>query len=203
MTMIAYIKGKLVMIQEESVVLDVDGIGYEIICPNPFIYQKYMDQETFIYTYHHVREDVQCLFGFKDEDQKLLFTKLISVSGIGPKSAINMIGTVQVPDFIAAIEQEDEKYLTQFPGVGKKTARQIILDLLAKSTLLYIITEPKKMETTTNTMNEPDLTEVREALQALGYKQDEINSIKPTLKQFELAQTNELIKKALALLVKQ
>lgn len=201
--MIAYIKGKLVMIQEESVVLDVDGIGYEIICPNPFIYQKYMDQETFIYTYHHVREDVQCLFGFKDEDQKLLFTKLISVSGIGPKSAINMIGTVQVPDFIAAIEQEDEKYLTQFPGVGKKTARQIILDLKGKLSGLFTITEPNKMETTTNTMNESDLTEVQEALKALGYTQGEINSIKPTLKQSELAQTNELIKKALALLVKQ
>src|SRR5699024_10950571 len=142
----------------------------------------------------------QCLFGFKDEDQKLLFTKLISVSGIGPKSAINMIGTVQVPDFIAAIEQDDEKYLTQFPGVGKKTARQIILDLKGKLSELYNITEPNKKETTTN---EPDLTEVQEALKALGYTQVETNSIKPTLKQSELAQTNELIKKALALLVKQ
>src|SRR5699024_5291497 len=163
--------------------------------------QKYMDQETFIYTYHHVREDVQCLFGFKDEDQKLLFTKLISVSGIGPKSAINMIGTVQVPDFIAAIEQEDEKYLTQYLDIGKKkTSRQIILDLKGKLSELFTITEPNKMETTTNTMNEPDLTEVQEALKALGYTQGEINSIKPTLKQSELAQTNELIKKALALL---
>src|SRR5699024_2671980 len=120
-----------------------------------------------------------------------------------PKSAINMIGTVQVPDFIAAIEQEDEKYLTQFPGVGKKTARQIILDLKGKLSGLFTITEPNKMETTTNTMNEPDLTEVQEALKALGYTQGEINSIKPTLKQSELAQTNEPIKKALALRVKQ
>src|SRR5699024_12706362 len=112
MTMIAYIKVKLVMIQEESVVLDVDGIGYEIICPNPFIYQKYMDQASLIYTYHHVREDVQCLFGFKDEDRKLLFTKLISVSGLGRKSAIILTGTVQVPDCLAPIDQEDEKHLT-------------------------------------------------------------------------------------------
>src|SRR5699024_4343845 len=199
----AYIKGKLVMIQEESVVLDGDGIGYEIICPNPFIYQKYMDQETFIYTYHHVREDVQCLFGFKDDDQKLLFTKLISVAGRGPKRAINKIGTVQGSDVMAAIEQEDEKYLTQFPRVENKTARQLILDLKGKLSGLITITEPNKMETTTNTMNEPDLTEVQEALKALGYTQGEINSIKPTLKQSELVQTNELIKKALALLVKQ
>src|SRR5699024_7023004 len=203
MTMIAYIKGKLVMIQEESVVQDVDGIGYEIICPNPFIYQQYMDQEKLIYTYHHVREDVQCLVVVKDEDQKLLFMKLISDSGVAPKRAVNMLGPGQAPDFNAAIEQEDEKYLTQFPGVEKKTARQIILDLKGKLPGLFTITEPNKKETTTNTMNEPDLTEVQEALKALGYTQGEINSIKPTLKQSELVQTNELIKKALALLVKQ
>src|SRR5699024_11545792 len=109
--------------------------------------------------------------------------------------------TMQEQDFSADIEQEDEKYLTKFPGVGKKTARQIILDLKGKLSGLFTITEPNKMETTTNTMNDPDLTEVQEALKALGYTQGEINSIKPTLKQSELAQTNELIKKALALLV--
>ena len=201
--MIAYIKGQLEYIQEETIVIDVHGIGYEIICPNPFVFQASLKKELFIHTYHHVREDVQQLFGFKDEDEKYLFTKLISVSGIGPKSAIGILGSVNVPDFIAAVETEDEKYLTQFPGVGKKTARQIILDLKGKLSGLFTITEPNKMETTTNTMNEPDLTEVQEALKALGYTQGEINSIKPTLKQSELAQTNELIKKALALLVKQ
>lgn len=189
------------MIQEESVVLDVNGIGYEIICPNPFIYQKHMDQETFIHTYHHVREDIQCLFGFQDEDEKLLFIKLISVSGIGPKSAINMIGTVQVPDFIAAIEQEDEKYLTQFPGVGKKTARQIILDLKGKLSGLFSI-EPKTGGSSAKS-NEPDLTEVQEALKALGYTQAEIRPIIPSLRESELIKTDELVKKALGLLVKQ
>src|SRR5699024_11736139 len=123
---------------------------------------------------------------------KLLFTKLISVSGIGPKSAINMIGTVQVPDFIAAIEQEDEKYLTQFPGVGKKTARQIILDLKGKLSGLFTITEQNKMETTTNTMNEPELTEVQEALKSIGFTQDEIYSYNPTIKYSELALTIDL-----------
>src|SRR5690625_5538807 len=75
---------------------------------------------------------MQQLYGFKDEDEKFLFTKLISVSGIGPKSAIGILGNAQVNEFIAAVEREDEKYLTQFPGVGKKTARQIILDLKGK-----------------------------------------------------------------------
>src|SRR5699024_11377077 len=109
------------------------------------------------------------------ENQKNLYTKLIYVIRKSTKSAINMIRTVQIPDFIAAIKQENEKYLTQFPGVRKKTARQIILDLKGKLSGLFTITEPNKMETTTNTMNEPDLTEVQEALKALGYTQGEIN----------------------------
>ncbi|HZW68879.1 MAG TPA: Holliday junction branch migration protein RuvA, partial [Pseudogracilibacillus sp.] len=82
--MIAYLKGKLVFIQEESIIIDVGGVGYEVLCPNPFIFQKSLDKELFIFTYHHVREDIAQLFGFKDEDEKYLFTKLISVSGIGP-----------------------------------------------------------------------------------------------------------------------
>src|SRR5690625_2914593 len=130
--MIAYVKGIITFIQENAVIVDVNGIGYEIICPDPFVFQSYLKKETFIYTYHHVREDVQSLYGFKTEDEKLLFEKLISVSGIGPKSAVTILGSVHVPEFIGAVEQEDEKYLTQFPGVGKKTARQIILDLKGK-----------------------------------------------------------------------
>ncbi len=137
--MIAYIKGKVTFIQEDSIIIDVQGIGYEIICPNPFVFQSYLQKELFIYTYHHVREDIQCLYGFKDEDEKQLFTQLISVSGIGPKSAIAILGSVHVPDFVAAVESEDEKYLTQFPGVGKKTARQIILDLKGKLTSMFFI----------------------------------------------------------------
>src|SRR5690625_2783328 len=130
--MIAYMKGILTYIQDNSVIVDVNGIGNEIFCANPFSFQQQMDKEVFVYTYHHVREDVQALYGFKTEDEKFLFEQLISVSGIGPKSAITILGTVHVPDFISAVERENEKYLTQFPGVGKKTARQIILDLKGK-----------------------------------------------------------------------
>ena len=199
--MIAYVKGRLVTIQEESVILDVNGIGYEIICPNPFAYQRDMQQEVLIRTYHHVREDIQCLFGFRDEDEKLLFTKLISVSGIGPKSAVAILGAVQVPDFITAIETEDEKYLTQFPGVGKKTARQIILDLKGKLTNLFTLSRSENHESLV-TANAENITEVQEALIALGYSRAEINPIIPELKKSESTKTEELVKVALGLLVK-
>ena len=199
--MIAYIKGKLTFIQEESIVIDVYGVGYEIICPNPFVFQASLNQELFVHTFHHVREDVQQLFGFKDEDEKYLFIKLISVSGIGPKSAIGILGSVHVPDFIAAVETEDEKYLTQFPGVGKKTARQIILDLKGKLTNMLVVEETPKSSPMTQT-NISHLKEAKEALLALGYTDREIQLVLPTLQQEEITQTDEAIRRALALLVK-
>lgn len=199
--MIAYIRGKVAFIQEDSIIVDVAGVGYEIICPNPFIFQSSLKKELFIHTYHHVREDVQCLYGFKDEDEKYLFTKLISVSGIGPKSAIAILGSANVPDFIAAVEQEDEKFLTQFPGVGKKTARQIILDLKGKlSNILQI--DGELVGATQQTSNSISMAEAKEALKALGYVEREINQIMPQLLKENITQTDELVRKALTLLVK-
>lgn len=201
--MIAYIKGKLTSIQDDSVVVDVGGIGYEIICGNPFSFQSSLNEEVFIHTYHHVREDVQSLYGFKNEDEKYLFTKLISVSGIGPKSGIAIQGSVDVSEFVAAVEQEDEKYLTQFPGVGKKTARQIILDLKGKLTSLLTISDQldeigTKQQTVPNNLNE-----AQEALKALGYSEQEIRAIVPALRKEEDLNTDEIIRKALALLMKK
>ncbi len=198
--MIAYIKGKVTFIQEDSIIIDVNGIGYEIICPNPFIFQSYLQKELFIHTYHHVREDTQSLFGFKDEDEKQLFTKLISVSGIGPKSAIAILGTVHVPDFVAAVEGEDEKYLTQFPGVGKKTARQIILDLKGKLTSMFTI--EKTIDLLNNELDPHHLNEAIEALKSLGYSEKEINRIVPELRESDMKEIDHLIRHALSLLVK-
>src|SRR5690625_4050189 len=130
--MIAYIKGALTYIQDNSIVVDVHGIGYEIFCADPFSFQQQLEEEVFVYTYHHVREDVQALYGFKTEDEGVLFEELISGSGIGAKSAITILGTVHVADFMSAVEREDGRYLSRFPGVGKKAARQIILDLKGK-----------------------------------------------------------------------
>src|SRR5690625_1303224 len=178
--MIAYVKGIVTFIQEDAVIVDVNGIGYEIICPDPFVFQSFLEKETFIYTYHHVREDVQSLYGFKTEDEKFLFEKLISVSGIGPKSAISILGSVHVPHFIGAVEREDEKYLTQFPGVGKKTARQIILDLKGKLTSIVSI-EADKEEVNQSNEGQEQLSEAEEALKALGYSEREIRSILPQL----------------------
>lgn len=199
--MIAYIKGNVTYIQDNAIVIDVSGVGYEIICPNPYVFEKYMGEELFIHTYHHVREDIQSLYGFKDEDEKYLFTKLISVSGIGPKSAVTILGRVDVPHFIAAVETEDEKYLTQFPGVGKKTARQIILDLKGKLTNMVTL-ETVSDETKKVATNHTAFEDAKGALKSLGYTEREINRIVPELQAEELEQTDAIIRRALVLLTK-
>src|SRR5699024_7984608 len=116
--MIAYVKGHLASIQNDSVIVDVNGIGYEIICLNPFDFQSSLNQFIKIHTYHHVREDLHALYGFTDEEEKKLFMHLISVSGIGPKNALTILTHVNVPAFVTAIEREDDKFLTGFPGIG-------------------------------------------------------------------------------------
>ena len=91
-----------------------------------------------MYTHLHVREDAQQLFAFKTLDQRELFRKLIQVSGIGPKGALAILASGNPTQVISAIEQEDEKFLVKFPGVGKKTARQMILDLKGKLDSLMV-----------------------------------------------------------------
>ncbi|MFC3039279.1 Holliday junction branch migration protein RuvA [Virgibacillus xinjiangensis] len=203
--MIAYIKGKLVQILDEAVIVDVQGIGYEIFCANPFAFQDSFGKEVQIDTYHHVREDAHILYGFKKAAEKYLFTKLISVSGIGPKGALGILSSVDAAGFAAAIEREDEKFLTGFPGVGKKTARQMILDLKGKLTDLVVsqqdmpVDEPKDYDRPDNNTL---LDEACEALRALGYSEKELRSIRPELQKEKSAGTDELIRKALSLLMK-
>jgi len=198
--MIAYIRGVLTVITDESIIVDVNGIGYEIICANPFSFQTTLNEEVHIHTYHHVRDDAQILYGFKHEEEKHLFMKLISVSGIGPKSGLAIQGNVTVADFVAAVEREDEKYLMSFPGIGKKTARQIILDLKGKLTNFVSLSEESDAEKTVDESALQTFRETEEALQALGYQQQEIQQIMPQLREFHHEPTNTLVRKALVLL---
>ncbi|WP_088050756.1 Holliday junction branch migration protein RuvA [Virgibacillus dakarensis] len=199
--MIAYIKGIVASIHEDSVIMDVQGVGYEIICANPFVFQTLLNKEAFVYTYHYVREDTQVLYGFKNQDEKSLFQKLLQVSGIGPKGALAILSSVNVGDFVAAVEREDDKFLTSFPGIGKKTARQVILDLKGKlTTMLSLEVQPTTLEVIEATGK--GLTDAQEALKALGYSDREIRAIMPKLRNEETENTDELIRKALGLLVK-
>jgi holliday junction DNA helicase RuvA len=200
MTMIAYIRGKIAEITDQAVFIEANGVGYEVICPNPFRFQSKLGLIEKIYTYHHVREDAQVLFGFEKIDEKTLFAKILNVSGVGPKGALAVLAQTSVNDFVAAIEQENEKFLTTFPGVGKKTARQMILDLKGKLPFTYSMEEVS--EVTNSKTTNMALDEALEALKALGYSDREVMLIKPKLQELEIQETDHYVKKGLALMMK-
>ncbi|MCM3611359.1 Holliday junction branch migration protein RuvA [Planococcus sp. MERTA32b] len=195
-----YIKGRVTRVTPEYLVIEQAGIGWQIFAPNPY---SFGSDELQVFLHHHVREDAQLLFGFPTLEQRELFRKLISVSGIGPKGALAILASGQPQHVIEAIEREDESYLVKFPGVGKKTARQMILDLKGK--LAEFFGDPFEDNDEAGgllSVEDNELEEAMLALGALGYSEREINKVKPKLKDLDL-NTEAYMKKALQLLLKQ
>lgn len=197
-----YIKGHVTRVTPEYVVLEQVGIGWQVMTPNPFAFHV-TDEVQQVFTYLHVREDTQLLIGFKTLEQRELFRKLITVSGIGPKGALAILANGLPSQVVSAIEREDEGFLVQFPGVGKKTARQMILDLKGKLHDLFTEIDLPDSEDTLLTLAESDeLDEAMLALTALGYSDRELKKVKPKLEKEEL-DTEGYMRLALKLLLKQ
>lgn len=131
--MIAHLRGKLLAKQPHVIVVDVQGVGYEVTIPvSTYSSLPQEGEDVAIRIYTQVREDAIALFGFATSDEKTLFEKLISVSGIGPKLAITVLSGVAVPELISAIRAQQSDRLTKIPGVGKKTAERMVLELKDK-----------------------------------------------------------------------
>ncbi|PHV71051.1 Holliday junction branch migration protein RuvA [Sporanaerobium hydrogeniformans] len=194
--MITYIRGKLVELGESFIVIETNGIGYEIFC-NGYTFEVTLGKEEKIYIYEHIKEDSYDLYGFKTKEDKELFKKLISVSGIGPKGGMQILNKYATSEVIGYITQGDTKALSKVSGIGPKTAQRLVLELkdsLAKLALAEI----PLLQT-----GKEDYKEVKEeaieALMILGYGQNESKKAVEAL--FEYQDTSEkLIKKALSLL---
>jgi len=194
-----YINGTVTDISPQYIVIDNYGIGYQLFTPNPYLFSK--DKSYKIYTYLHVREDAQILYGFQTKDARDFFLKLLNVSGIGPKGALAILASGEPAQIASAIEQENENFLTSFPGVGKKTARQIILDLKGK--LEYFLKDDvaeNVISVNVSNLQNEQLDEAILALEALGYSQKELKKIIPLLEKNPMT-TDQYIKMALKLLV--
>ncbi|MEH7236165.1 Holliday junction branch migration protein RuvA [Bacillus sp. JJ1562] len=200
--MIEFIKGTVEYISPEYIVIENNGVGYQIYSPNPFVFKR--ESPETVYTYQHVREDILALYGFKTREERALFLKLLNVTGIGPKGGLAILASGEPQQVIRAIENEDEKFLVKFPGVGKKTARQIILDLKGKLHDLMpslhpdLFSEDHELEIDTSYT---ELDEAVEALKVLGYAEREIKKVLPELRKEKLT-TDQYIKKALQKLLK-
>lgn len=204
--MYEYLKGMVTFIGPAYIVMELNGIGYLLYIANPFRFSKQLNQETIIYVHQAVREDAITLYGFKDYNEKQLYLKLISVSGIGPKSGLAILANDDHAGLVQAIENEEVSYLVKFPGVGKKTAAQIILDLKGKLDDLDIMSQPLggaiQQELSLSHKQGP-VNEALEALTALGYSAKEIKNIEPEIRKMNKETTDAYLREALRLLMKK
>ena len=194
--MYEYLKGNITIVKPDFIVVDVNGVGYKVFSPSPYAYQE--GQKVRVFIEQIVRDTGVTLYGFQTEDDKGLFLKLLSVSGIGPKSAVAIMAAEDSNSLAEAIEQGEVKYLTRFPGVGKKTASQIVLDLKGK--LGDYVKKANKEALAEVT---PELNDALLALLALGYTKKEVDRITPALIEEEKTTADQYIKKGLALLLKK
>ena len=176
-----YIKGVITDIKSNSIILDNNGIGFEIYTPNPFAFSEGI--EYIVYVYQYIREDEMSLYGFKTKEEKELFLKLIDVKGLGPKMALPIIAMGSISGISDAINRENILYLKKFPKIGDKLARQMILDLKGK------------LDVTGEVLALDESDELLEALKGLGYKDKDIKSILPKVNK------EQQIKEALRLLI--
>jgi Holliday junction DNA helicase RuvA len=131
--MIGSLKGILVSKSATDVLLDVSGVGYQVSVPLSTLSElPETGTNAFLHIYTHVREDALQLFGFLTQEEKRIFITLLSISGIGPRVALNIISGISHDDFLKAVESEDITLLTRVPGLGKKTAHRIVLELKGK-----------------------------------------------------------------------
>lgn len=131
--MIGSLRGKLISRRPDNVIVEVNGVGYHVNVPlNILSTLPEEGSNIFLHTYTHVREDALQLYGFSTEDEKKIFTTLLGITGIGPKMALNILSGISRNDFVEAIEKEDVALLCRIPGLGKKTAHRLILELRDK-----------------------------------------------------------------------
>lgn len=197
--MIAYIIGTVSALLKDSLILECGGIGYQIYVPSSLINQTTIGDEIRVHTYLAIREDAITLYGFKTKDDLSLFKLLIGVSGIGPKGAVSVLSTLDADDLRFAVLSDDVETITKIPGIGRKTAQKLILDLKDKLDLEDAF-EKKAAGNNGGTIpaeGSPQSDAVM-AMVALGYPSTEaLRAVKKAAAEDDTLDTEALLKKAL------
>lgn len=165
--MIGRLRGILVSTKETTICVEVGGVGYEVqMTPKDAASLPGVGEEIVVHTHTHVREDEISLYGFAAETDREMFRILLTASGVGPRVAMGLLGSMAATDLIRAIVNDDPDALTVAPGVGKRGAQKIVLELASKLA-------GREIETRSGS----DLAAVRQALEGLGYSTPEINEV--------------------------
>jgi Holliday junction DNA helicase RuvA len=203
--MIAYLSGKLLEKEANLIIVDVGGVGYEVIIPLSTFYDLgEIGEEVSLRIYTHVREDVFQLFGFKTVRERELFLLLISVSGIGPKSAITALSGMSADEIIGAIRQNNLARLNSIPGVGKKTAERLVIELRDKiGKLSAVSAEEMRAEGIPQTSGDEVYDDAISALVNLGYQRNAAEkALKQAMQEGTEMSVQKLLRRSLQLLAK-
>ena len=189
--MIGYIKGNVLNATDGVVLLENNGVGYEIICSASVFQKLASDKKGEVYTYLAVREDGVSLFGFESLEEKAMFLKLISVSGVGPKMGITVLSGMKLSDLAIKIATSDVKGLSKVKGLGKKTAERIILELREK--IGQDMTEQGEDSAVEEIVNDADMDDAIIALMSLGFTKTECVSAVKGAKQAGVVGVEKII----------
>jgi Holliday junction DNA helicase RuvA len=201
--MIASLTGRLAAKHPGGVVIDVQGVGYDVLIPLSTYYRiPEPDESASLFIHTHVREDAIQLFGFLTRREKEAFLMLLSVSGIGPKLALNVLSTLNVEDLVVAIRDENYKTLASVPGIGKKSAGRLSLELkdkVEKLTMAADIRPAKPRDPSTQLVDD-----ALSALVNLGYRAADVKDVLTAVMATRIGDTplSELIRAALKELAK-
>ncbi len=197
--MYSYIIGKVISKSKNILILENNNIGYEIYMTEIALSELNIDEEAKIYTYYNVTQDNISLFGFKNLEEKKMFENLISVSKIGAKTAIGILSSISTAELAISIITNDINRLSKLPGIGKKTAQRLVLEVIDKVKTEEIIFTEEEQESNENYLNTTEKEkDVIEALKVLGYNIKEIDNVIKTLD--IKRSTEDLIKQALKIL---
>ena len=198
--MVSYVRGELVAIEEEKVIIDVNGVGFGIFMPAQSMnYLPMIGEEVRLHTYMNVREDAIQLFGFLTKDDLKVFKLVISVSGIGPKGGLSILSQLSPDDLRFAVMANDSKTIAKAPGIGKKTAEKLIIELKDKLSIEDVLNKVDDSETiiaNTGASNEIQ-AEAVQALVALGYGNTESMKAVKKVQMDENTTVEEVLKLAL------
>lgn len=201
--MISYVKGMIIHKLSSSVVVLCGAVGYEVQVPATRLMQYGLQQEIEFYTYYHQREDSVQLFGFDSWEEREFFMTLINVSGIGPKGALAILGQSTLLGLYQAIASENVAFLTKVPGIGKKTAQRLVLELKDKLPKHVTAAEfAATLDPHASVQAAQPMEAIMEVLLALGYHENEVRRIYPQLMEDPDADEQALVKKALRLLAR-
>lgn len=203
--MIGRITGTLIEKQSPELLIDVNGVGYEVLAPMTSIYNlPALGQQVTLHTHFVVREDAQVLFGFSDKQQRKLFRALIKVSGVGPKLALSILSGIEADNFVRSVHDGDSASLVRIPGIGKKTAERLVVEMKDRLKEWHVDNDLPMLATANPEPASLDqwIIEAEGALIALGYKPTEAAKSIAAIKE-PVNGAEDLIKFALKGMLKQ